>query len=66
MRPSGGGVKAEIGPGRIFRFRPAEGFRNRHLGHPPHEIALAAYEGADYEKSLAALGSGVERVRSDC
>ena len=26
-----------------------------------YEIALAAYESADYKKALAALGSGVER-----
>jgi len=26
-----------------------------------YEIALAAYESADYEKASAALGSGVER-----
>jgi uncharacterized protein (DUF1330 family) len=26
-----------------------------------YEIALAAYESADYEKALAALGSGVQR-----
>jgi uncharacterized protein (DUF1330 family) len=26
-----------------------------------YEMALAAYESADYKKALAALGSGVER-----
>ena len=61
MRPSGGGVKARVWAGANISFGLVEGFRNRDMGHPPYEIALAAHESGDYKKALAALDPGVER-----